>query len=471
MKNNYQKYFKLKKKIILLGFGSIGQAILPLLFRHIELSPAQIIIISKNNEGEKIAQEMNIPLQIITITENNYKEILKPHLDEGNFLLNLSTGIASIDLINLCQAQKMLYLDASTEPWEGLYVDPELSASSRSNYALREAVLALKGKGKSTALITHGANPGWISHFVKQALRNIAKDNDLMIEEPKAPTEWAALAHTLGIKAIHISERDTQVTNQTKRANEFVNTWSVPGFMSEAAQPAELGWGTHERHWPNDARHHSFGCKCAIYLDRPGACTKVRTWTPSFGTFHGFLITHAESLSISNYLTLMNDKEVIYRPTVHYAYFPCPDATLSLHEFAGNELSNLNGNRLIINEITEGVDELGVLLMGNKKGAYWYGSQLSIEEARKQVSNNNATSLQVAAGVLGGVIWAFQNQNEGIVEPEDIDYQYVMNIAMPYLGKVAGYYTDWTPLKNREQLFSEIVDESDPWQFLNIRVS
>ena len=29
------------------------------------------------------------------------------------------------------------------------------------------------------------------------------------------------------------------------------------------------------------------------------------------------------------------------------------------------------------------MDELGVLLAGHKKNAYWYGSQLSIEEARK----------------------------------------------------------------------------------------
>jgi homospermidine synthase len=34
--------------------------------------------------------------------------------------------------------------------------------------------------------------------------------------------------------------------------NVFVNTWSVEGFVSEGLQPAELGWGTHEK-W--DARN------------------------------------------------------------------------------------------------------------------------------------------------------------------------------------------------------------------------
>ena len=35
------------------------------------------------------------------------------------------------------------------------------------------------------------------------------------------------------------------------------------------------------------------------------------------------------------------------------------------------------------NEIVDGIDELGVLLYGHAKNAYWYGSQLSIEETRR----------------------------------------------------------------------------------------
>ena len=35
------------------------------------------------------------------------------------------------------------------------------------------------------------------------------------------------------------------------------------------------------------------------------------------------------------------------------------------------------------NEIDDGIDELGVLLYGHDKNAYWYGSQLSIEETRE----------------------------------------------------------------------------------------
>lgn len=122
-------------------------------------------------------------------------------------------------------------------------------------------------------------------------------------------------------------------------------------------------------------------------------------------------------------------------------------------------------------EIREGRDELGVLLLGNEKGAYWYGSRLTIDEARKLAPYNTATSLQVAAGVLGGMVWALQNPQSGVVEPDDIDYEVVMKVATPYLGEMAGVYDDWTPLRDRSPLYQAGADESDPWQFINFRVS
>ena len=103
-------------------------------------------------------------------------------------------------------------------------------------------------------MLTHGANPGLVSHLVKQALLNIAEDTGVDAGTPDSREAWAKLAQTLGIKVMHIAERDTQVTDVPKQANEFVNTWSVDGFVSEGAQPAELGWGTHEKHFPRGRR-------------------------------------------------------------------------------------------------------------------------------------------------------------------------------------------------------------------------
>ena len=436
------------------------------------MDPWQITIFAPEGDPEGIARKYGATCIRTAITESNYKEVIGQYLNKGDFVVNLSVNVSSLALIDLCWQREAHYLDTCIEPWEGGYKDKTLSASQRSNYALREKALEFgrdKHKGP-TAVISQGANPGLVSAFLKQGLINIALDNGLSGERPATREGWARLAQQLGIKAIHIAERDTQVPSLRKRRGEFVNTWSIDGFIGEGMQPVELGWGSHEKHWPEEGRRHGYGCDAAIYLDRPGILTRVRSWTPIEGPYHGFLITHNEAISIADYLTLKEGDEVVYRPTVHYAYHPCDDAVLSIHELAGKNMQEQANTRLIRDEIVSGIDELGVLLMGNKEGVYWYGSRLSIEDARQLAPHNNATSLQVTAGVLAGVVWALQNPDLGVVEPDDIDDVAMLEVAEPYLGEIVGIWGEWTPLQDRAILFDEDLDLDDPWQFKNILV-
>jgi homospermidine synthase len=467
-----QKHAIFRGRLVIVGFGSIGQGVLPLLLRHLEIDPAQVTIVTAEPRGRETAAEYGVAFEETPLTRDNYRALLEPKLGRGDFLLNLSVDVSSTALIELCREKGSLYLDTCIEPWPGGYTDPGLPPSARSNYALRESALALRRHDPRgpTAVITHGANPGLVSHFVKQALIDLAHNTGTDPMVPQDRAGWARLAQRLGVKVIHIAERDTQVANLPKEPGEFVNTWSIDGFVSEGSQPAELGWGTHERHFPADGRRHDFGSGAAIYLLRPGAGTRVRSWTPLEGAYHGFLITHGESISIADFLTVREAGEARYRPTCHYAYHPCDDAVLSLHEFAGKNWRLQPAKRLMMDEISTGTDELGVLLMGSPKGVYWYGSRLTIDEARRVAPHNNATSLQVTAAVLGGVIWAIEHPQQGIVEPEDIDFSRILEIARPYLGEVVGVYGEWSPLENREGLFPEDLDRDDPWQFKNIRV-
>ena len=119
-----------------------------------------------------------------------------------------------------------------------------------------------------------------------------------------------------GVKGIHIAERDTQRAREPKPRGKFVNTWSVEGFCSEGLQPAELGWGTHEKSCRPNGSTHDFGCDAAIYLTQPGAGTRVRSWTPTAQAQHGFLVTHNKSISIADYFTLRESGKVVYRPTL-----------------------------------------------------------------------------------------------------------------------------------------------------------
>ena len=459
-------------RLVFVGFGSIGQGVLPLILRHVGITPDRITIVTAEDAGQREASEYGVRFINHPLTRDNYEQVLGPLLSRGDFLLNLSVDVSSIALIKLAYEKGALYLDTCIEPWPGGYTDPDVSPSLRSNYALREQALEVRRSHPNgpTAVITHGANPGLVSHFVKQALLNLASDQRIAAGNPASREDWAALAHTLGVKVIHIAERDTQVANVPKRMNEFVNTWSVDGFVSEGCQPAELGWGTHEEWMPPQGREHEFGPKSAIYLLQPGAGTRVRTWTPKAGPFHGFLITHGESISISDYLTHREGGKVVYRPTVHYAYHPANDAVLSVHEFAGRNWELQENKRILNREIVEGIDELGVLLAGHERNAYWYGSQLSIDEARQLAPYNTATSLQVCVAVLSGLVWALENPTRGVTEPDEMDFRRNLEICTPYLGPVVGVYGAWNPLVDRGRLFEENLDKSDPWQFRNVLV-
>jgi homospermidine synthase len=466
-------YIDFPGRILLVGFGSIGQGVLPLLLRHIGIAPERIAIVTADEVGREEALRYGIKFVRQPLIRENFRRTLDPLLGRGDFLLNVSVDVSSIALLRYCWERGAMYLDTCIEPWLGGYTDPAIPAARRTNYALREEALALRAGGgrQPTAVLTHGANPGLVSHLVKQALLNIAGDAGVDAGEPVSRGDFAELAHRLGVKVIHIAERDTQISSIPKEPNEFVNTWSVDGFVSEGSQPAELGWGVHERNFPRDGRRHDFGCGSAIHLAQPGVATRVRTWTPLAGPFHGFLITHGESISISDYYTVRTDGQVVYRPTVHYAYHPSDAAVLSVSEFTGRNYFIQDRKRIMMDDITTGVDELGVLLAGHKKNAYWYGSQLSVDEARRLAPYNNATSLQVSAAVLSGLVWAMENPNNGLTEPEEMDFRRNLEICMPYLGPVIGQYSDWTPLSDRERLFPEDLDKTDPWQFKNVRVS
>lgn len=457
----------------MLGCGLIGQAILPLILRHIAIAPARIRIITADERGRAVAQTYQVDFRIAPLTPAGFRGVLEAELRAGDFLLNLSSDVASCELLELCGELGVLYLDTCIDSWKSEVYDSSLSVSQRSLYALRDKALAYRDRcaaAHPTAVLAHGANPGLVSHFVKQALWDMAKDQQAAAVKPATQTQWAALSRQLGIKVIHIAERDTQMSSARKMPGEFVNTWSIDGLVGEGMQPAELGWGSHERHFPADGARHGFGDQSGIYLNRPGAAVKVRTWLPQAGPQIGFLITHNESLSIASYLTIGSGARPDYRPTVHYAYHPSDDAVLSLYEFQERNWVLQDKLRPLNGCLVSGIDELGVLLIGNQRGVYWYGSRLSVEQARALAPYNSATSMQVAAGTLAGMVWAMRHPEAGVVEAEQMDFEEVLAIALPYLGEMVGEYSDWNPLQGRNELFPEDIDSSDPWQFKNLRV-
>jgi homospermidine synthase len=452
--------------LVFIGFGSIARATLPLLLGQDDIEVQQITVIAPVIEQNIWFKERGIQFVCEALTEQNFVQTLDRFVQPGDFIVNLSVEVSSLAVIAYAFDKGALYLDTCVEPWAGGYNDPQLDLSHRTNYALRYQVLDLRkrlGRGP-TAVVAHGANPGLITHLLKAGLMELAVQLGHPLPEAGEGIDWARLCMGLGIKVVHFAERDTQCSQRLKEDDEFVNTWSVHGFISEGSQPAELGWGSHERTWPSFARRHRFGSRNAIYLERPSASVLVKTWTPLGGPCLGMMITHHETASTADLLTVKDQRKLIYRPTLHYAYHPCNDALLSVHELIGRGWQTQTRQRILNGEIDSGgVDALGVLLMGHDWNAYWFGSLLSIDEARALVPFNNATSLQVAAGVLSGIVWAVEHPDRGIVEPEQMDYERVLEIARPYLGTLVGQRTDWTPSGASPKPTAQ--ESAQDWQF------
>jgi homospermidine synthase len=235
-----------------------------------------------------------------------------------------------------------------------------------------------------------------------------------------------------------------------------------------------MGWGTHERWMPNNAHsHNDDGPRNQICLAQPGMETWVRTWVPSGETL-GMVIRHGEAYTMSNHLTVWNaDGTAAYRPTVHYAYHPADVAINSVLELRMRNWEMQPDERILNDEIIDGRDELGVLLLGHDYTGWWTGSLLSIHEARKILPGQSATTMQVAGSVVAAVQWLIDSPNEGVCVPDDLPWQKLLADMGPYVGKIHSEPVDWTPLTARNDLFprfgndTSLIDQVDPWQFAN----
>ncbi len=469
-----------KRRVLMTGFGIVAQALLPMVEERLGMQPKQITVIDFEDRRRILRPWIKKGLRFVNerVTPLNLERLLATHVDQGGLIIDLAWSIDCFEIMRWAHHHGVLYVNASVESW-----GPESSSRSmveRSLYA-RYARLLEATSGWSagpTAVIDHGANPGLVSHFVKQGLIDlgsaglragrIPRPMHQRIEALIADNAFAALAQALGVRVIHCSEWDSQRASVAKSPDEFVGTWSVHGCWDEAISQSEIGWGTHEKQLPASAVAPEHGPGNQIILSQRGLNTWVRSWVPN-QEIVGMVVTHGESFTISHALTVREENVVVYRPTVHYAYLACNDTMTSLHELRCRNYELHPRSRILTDEIESGMDLVGALIMGHPFQSWWTGSQLTIDQARRHVSRANATAVQVAAGVLAAVKWMLRNPRRGFCLPEDLPHDEILRDARPYLGRLLSIESDWTPLarnsNNDEQGQAGRPERDDAWQF------
>jgi homospermidine synthase len=469
-------------RVLILGCGSVSRCVQPLILRHFEMDFSRLTIMDLADLRHTIPDTLAAGAHYVQdrITPDNLAVLLGAHLGPGDLLIDLAWNIDAGEIIQWCHDHDVLYLNTSVELWDPYEDAGAIPPAQRTLYVrhmnLRRLVKQWTASG-ATAVVEHGANPGLVSHWTKVALEDIAAallpalpgtDRRSGLEQALTDGDYARLAMLTGTKVIHISERDTQISNRPKEVGEFVNTWSIPGLHEEGVAPAEMGWGTHEKRLPPHAHAHNYGPCHQICLAQMGLNTLVRSWVP-MGEIIGMVIRHGEALTISEHLTVWDGEVPIYRPTVHYAYLPCDAAIASVWELKMNGYQLQPRQRIMNDDIIDGKDELGVLLLGHDLNGWWTGSQLDIHQARRLVPHQNATTLQVAASILGALFWMIRHPRRGLNVPDDLPHREVLAVANPYLGPCPSLQTNWTPLQNRFDPFERFARprpaDDDVWQF------
>ena len=453
------------------------------------MPPESVTVVDKTDRRDVLAQWLRRGYRFVQteITRESLHAVLPPLLHPGDLLINLCPGINQFEVLRTATECGAMCIDTAPEPWQEGYVEVPLWMRSCYDmlFALRENVKRLSSGGP-TSVVYHGANPGIVSHFVKAGLLDVARFMDLEVDCPTNKAEWASLALRTGTKVIHISERDSQVSSIPRQIGEFPCTWCPDDMIAESLfLPAEIAWGTHERHTPAASTMVNYGPGNVLRIEKPGGLTLVRSWVPS-GPSWSHLTAHSECMTIADMLSIYDSETSIpgdagarfragratYRPTCHYAYSPPPDSIVALREMSARNLE-WPKIRLMQQDNVAGMDELGVLLMGHGANAWWYGSRLDVHTARQVVEGQSPTPMQVVGGLLGAALWAVRNPRRGVCEPEDLPHAEILRTARPYLEPIVSMQTSWNPVMGRKDMGfqSTPIDHSDLWQFSNFLVA
>ena len=454
MSNSHKIHVEFPGRIVFVGFGSIGQGVLPLILRHIGIPPERITIVTAEDKGERGGRASTASNSSRNaLTRENYRRGARPAARARRFPAQ-------------CLGRCLEHRADRAVLGEGRDVSRHLHralaraatptrpcrrpSAPTTRCARRRSRCGSAMQRAPTAVLTHGANPGLVSHFVKQALLNIAADLQVDAGNPGSRAEWAALARKrLGIKVDpHRRARHAGLRASPKEPGEFVNTWSIDGFVGEGCQPAELGWGTHERNFPRDGKRHDFGCMAAIYLTQPGR-RDARAHLDAAGRAASWLSDHPQRGDLDRRL-LHGARGRAGRSTARPCTTPTTRATTRCCRCTSSPAATTcmqERQRIMMDEITGGIDELGRAAGGPQE------ERLLVRLAAVDRGGAQARALQQRHQPAGDArrcwpAWSgrWRTRNVGIIEPDEMDFRRALEICTPYLGPVVGEYTDWTPL-------------------------
>lgn len=466
--------FSFNNKILIIGCGSIGASLLYLIINFIKIDPKLITIIDKDIlKLDKIQKFVNLGVNkhIIKLDQHNTKEFIINYLklSKNDIIIDASYEISTKYMYQLCSESGISYINSSVESWE---IEPTFTEKDYTFSSLIEDIILLDKqtlKKENNFIIGLGGNPGNVNIWTLYALDKINNKKNKF-----SYNSYAELAQKMGLRVIHISEKDSQITNKPRKRNEYLNTWSSDAisWYGEAIGNIEISWGTHEKN-TYDKIVDSLSNPYQKIMDRKGYTTFGLTYTPISRNTVGMLIRHEECYTICRKLSIVdNNNNIVYKPSCYYVYKPCDSSMASINELIERNNDYHRKTRLMTCDIIEGRDELGCNLFFENGEIWWIGSLLDINEARLTFDNQdteliNATLLQVLAGYMGGLFYLIQSIQSktyrGLLLPEDMPVKQFLKWTRPLLGPFGLMeIKDWN---------IECKDKKNLWQFSDFLIN
>ena len=413
---HWPRHGRIAGPIVMIGFGSIGKGTLPLIERHFEFDPERFVVIDPNDADRKLLDERGVRFVHLGLTRENYRDALKKYLTAGEgqgFCVNLSVDTSSLDIMRYCRELGALYIDTVVEPWPGFYFDKSLGNEARTNYALRETVLEERRKIRAGRPPSHAAAPipAWspgsssrrwsISPTTSATRRPSRRHRTTGAASPSASASKACTSPSATPSARSSRSRATYSSTPGRSRASCRRACSRPnsaGARTRNGRPPTPASTRAARRGdlPQSARRQH--PRALMDPDRAGAVRLPR---------------HPQRVDLDRRLLHRAQRQGRGASTGRPATTPITPATTpccSLHELFGRAGEVQSAHHILGEaEILDGVDELGVLLYGHARNAYWYGSQLSVEETRALAPYQNATGMQVTSAVLAGMVWALEN--------------------------------------------------------------
>lgn len=413
-------------KYIIWGLGAVGLSFLNHLKANGYFDPSLFYCVDYREEAQNDflnAGGLDSHFTLMKITKENIN-LFFSKLDRGDFLFDFTIDVKNLDVLRFCLSHGIHYLSTADSSWNP---DPTWM-SDHQHYLEYLSIKTSTQPNLPTCVIEFGMNPGMVSCFAKKCLEEIVtKDQSLFIRFRRKKLlrllsfkKYGLVCKKIGVTDVQEVDNDDQKTNIPYELDVCYSPWNVWGYYYETVSSPEIAFGSRRAFFGYKNIYDYDEKDLYLGLGKAGFEYLSKTISPQ-GKCTGHISTHEEVFSIRKMFT--HGK---YRPNVHFVYSPCDFATESVRQFKNKIPHKLHMIRK--NEIDSGGESVGIIIQGKHFKTRYFGNYLRTAELKE-----TATILQASASAYSAFVYMTKHQNSGLLFPEELDSNEVLQTALPYL--------------------------------------